>query len=449
MTERSNAPLNSLSYRKSNELVSAKYKSTLLENQVMAVALTRIEVNGDDENAPLVASLYPGELKRLIGDPSHIYRTLKSVSKTMTGHTMVLEDGNGNFAAFPVVDDAEYKDGIFTVRFHERIRKHILDLDSRYTTLELSVMTNFKKSSSFRLYEILKSHIYKSKKNINDGRVEVEYNIAELRFMIGLANSDDAGVKNEMARMGDNINWDILFNKLDKKDKKYEKWAEFERNVLKPAQEELKATSDIGFDYEGMRDGRKMSRILFSIYKNVPENMDVINERQQFLEANNKRDRQYEMPRDLPAYKHLYQKYVGHNKLTAEDIDMLIVKAKYDASLVENAINDADKIEYIYNYVGWLVKYVENGGYEKIDVINGSSKDADRVKEVQKSLEEDRDEVAKRYWQKCKEKEEFEQFKMYLENTGEIFNLWDTLYGTQEKCQMFVDWYKNNKADSR
>ena len=91
----SNEPLNSLSVRKSNDFIAAKYKSSLLENQVMAIALTRIEANAVDIDGSLEARLYPGELKRLVSDPAHIYRDLKKMSKAITGHTMFLEDGKG------------------------------------------------------------------------------------------------------------------------------------------------------------------------------------------------------------------------------------------------------------------------------------------------------------------------------------------------------------------
>ena len=235
MSQNQYEPIENLSFQKSNSLVSAKYKSSLVENQIMAIALTRIEVNAVDINAPIEAKLYPGELKRLIGDPTNIYKTLKKVSKTMTGHTMFMEDGKGNFKAFAVVNNAEYIDGVFTVEFNKNLREHILGLEKNYTSYELAVLTRFKKNSSFRLYELLKSHIYKSRMSVNGGRVDVEYNISELRFMIGLANGDDPGVKNAMAAMGNNIDWDVLYEKLDKKDRKYEAWADFQRYVVKPA----------------------------------------------------------------------------------------------------------------------------------------------------------------------------------------------------------------------
>ena len=110
--------------------------------------------------------------------------------------------------------------------------------------------------------------------------MQVEYNISELRFIIGLANSDDQAVKNAMANMGKNIDWDELFEKLDKKDKKYEEWRDFQRRILKPAQEELKEKSDIRFEYKGIREGRKTKKLLFTIYRNIPKNPEIINKNQ-------------------------------------------------------------------------------------------------------------------------------------------------------------------------
>ena len=205
--------MESLSLRKSNTLVSAKYKSSLIENQIMAIALTRIEVKAaSGKGEDLIARLFPGELKRLVGDPHNIYSTLKVVQNTIRGHSIFIEDGK-NFRAHSIVTDAEYRDGVFSIRFNDVLKDYVLNLENNYTTYELSVLTSFKKSASFRLYEVLKSHIYRSKPNVNDGRVDVEYNISELRFMIGLANSDDPVVSKAAARMGANVDWDT-FNLL-------------------------------------------------------------------------------------------------------------------------------------------------------------------------------------------------------------------------------------------
>ncbi len=433
-------PLENLSYQKSNTLVSAKYKSSLIENQLMAIALTRIEVNPKDEKSPIVAKLYPGELKRLIGDPSNIYKTLKKVSKTMTGHTMFLEDGKGNFSAFAVVTNADYKNGEFIVEFNNRLRPHVLGLTSNFSTFEIGIMSGFSKNSSFRLYELLRSQIYRSKKEVNGGRVDVEYNISELRFMIGLANSDDPAVKNKMSYMnGNDIDWDLLYECLNKKDRKYEVWGDFARYVLKPAQKELKEKSNIRFEYQGIsKKGRATTHVLFHVYPNKPTNAKEINEKEEFLEEKNRKDRQMILPRDLVEFRDLYETYVGQNSITPEDIDLLIQKSGYNKELVERAFQDAAKQEEIYNYMGWLLAYISSGGFVQTKTMNGSSEMADVVDSIRKDLNSK--ENKEKFWKKIKTKDDFQEFLSYEQTKGVTINELDYIYEPSEAVQEYIDW---------
>ena len=434
--------LENLSLQKSNSLVSAKYKSSLIENQIMAIALTRIEVNAVDQNSPIVAKLYPGELKRLIGDPTNIYKTLKKVSKTMTGHTMFLEDGKGNFKAFAVVNNADYIDGEFTVEFNKNLREHVLGLEKNYTTLELSVLSGFKRNSSFRLYELLKSHIYKSKKSVNDGRVDVEYNISELRFMIGLANGDDPTVKNTMASMSGKIDWDELYAKLDKKDRKYETWFDFQRYVIKPAQDELAEKSNIRFSYEGKREGRKMAKVIFYVYPNTPSNPDVIDRRKEIIETGAKKYRQMEMPRDLPEFTSLYEEYVGHNELTAEDIDLLIKRSDYNQDLVRHAIRQADLQPEIDNYMGWIISCIKAGGYEKTDVMDGSHEMSAAVRSMRENIHGA--DNKKQMWERTKNKDDFAQFlEDIFAQKGITLDELDCVFEPEEAIGEYIEWKKH------
>lgn len=439
-------PITSLSVRKSNELVAAKYKSTLLENQVMTIALTRIEENISDNRHVLEAKLYPGELKRLISDPVHIYRTLKELATTMVGHTMFLEDRKGNFRAHAIVTDATYIDGVFTVRFNEELREHILGLEKNYTTYELSVLTVFKRNSSFRLYELLKKEIYRSRSSVNNGRVDVEYNISELRFMIGLANLDDQGVKNAMARMGNNIDWDKLFETLDKKDRKYETWYDLKRYVLLPAQEELEEKSNIRFEFESERQGRKIKLVLFHIYPNTPKNPDVIDERREFIEKNSKKNRQMELPRDLEEYKPLYERYVGHNNLSEEDMDLLIKTANMDSELVEEAIQEADEQEEISNYMGWLISCIRAGGYNKTRVMGGSSEMAEVVDSM--NDEYNNASTRNRVWENTKKKDDFDRFLAYEKKRGISFDDLDICFDPGESVKEYIEWTKAGRPGS-
>ncbi len=439
-----NEPLNSLSLRKSNDFISAKYKSTLLENQVMAIALTKIEVDAKDKDAPLQAKLYPGDLKKLVSDPAHIYRDLKKLAKSITGHTMFLEDGKGNFKAFSVVPNADYIDGVFIIKFNNELRDHVLGLTSSYTNLELAVMTDFKRNTSFRLYEVLKKDAYKIPKNTStadEPRVQVEYNISELRFIIGLANSDDQMVKNAMANMGKDINWDDLYEKLDKKDKKYEEWRDFQRRILKPAQEELAEKSDIRFDYEGLREGRKTKRILFTIYRNIPSNPEIIDERQRIIDENTVPFRQLEMPYD--TYPELYDELIGHNDLCKEDITLLLKKADYNPNKVREAVKMADEASnnsFINNYMGWLIKCLEEGWGEK-GVVEGSSDKAAVVTAVMDEYDKaDKEGLAKKSWDRIKSKPEFAGFIEAIEEEGMDVEQMEVIYSYQELTKAYTDF---------
>ena len=438
MNNKANEPLYNLSLVKSNEMISAKYKSTLLENQVMAIALTRIEVNNNDPLDPLEARLYPRELKKLVSDERHIYRDLKDLAKSITGHTMFLEDGKGNFKAFSVVPNATYKDGVFIIKFNNELRDHILGLEKNYTTLELSVMTDFERNSSFRIYELLKKDLYKSKPEVNNGRVDVEYNLSEFRFMIGLANGDDPVVAREMARMGHNIDWDLLYSKLKKDDKKYDKWYELQRNVLKVAQIELEEKSDIRFEYEGIRQGRKVGIIAFKIYRNTPP-VSVISKKKE-LEREEK-NRQLEIPYDLEQFKPLYDEFVGYNELTKEDLDLLLVKADFDVKRVEDAIHLADEQRYIANYVGWLIKCIE-GNFTHTTVLDGSAEKGSRFVRFKQDYEEGKKtrEIQRATWDRIQNNDDFPGFVEMIEENRLTVEQLLTIYSLDEVIQLYADW---------
>lgn len=435
---KANEPLYNLSLVKSNDMISAKYKATLLENQVMAIALTRIEVNDHDKDNPLVARLYPRELKKLVSDERHIYRDLKELAKTITGHTMFLEDGKGNFKAFSVVPNATYKDGVFSIIFNSELKEHILGLEKNYTTLELSVMTDFNKNSSFRIYELLKKDLYKCKPEINGGRVDVLYNLSEFRFMIGLANGDDPVVSKVMARQGQNIDWDAVYDKLPKDSKKYDKWYEVQRNVLRPAQKELKEKSDLWFEYEGLKNGKKTAEILFHIYPNRPS-MTVISKTK--VIERDQLNRQLEIPYDLERFKDLYDEFIGHNDLTKEDINLLLLKADYDAKRVKDAIHLADEQKYISNYVGWLIRCIEDN-YTHIETLDGDAEKGARFVKFREDYREGKKtgEVQKAAWERIKKNDDFYDFEEMIMENGLTIEQLVSIYTLDEVIKLYSDW---------
>lgn len=404
-TEKNLSDSYNISLVKSNSLISARYKSSLLENQVMAVAMSQLQMNPATKS--LEAKLYPGQLKKILSDDAHIYRDLKKLSNRLVGRAVIIEDGKGNFQAFSMVPTAIYEDGVLTIKFNEIFREHLFGLEKNFTSLNLGCLTEFQSNNSFRIYEVLKKDAYKCKLRKDGSPVTIEYRLSEFRFMIGVADSEAASIKKDVKNAA-TIDWDDIYENLDPAHKKHDRWKDFKERVLDTAQTELAAKSDIKFEYEGIREGKKFKRIRFYIYSNEP-NKDVINKKKQVDSALNE---QLEFPSHLDLYKPLYDEFVDHNELTKEDLDLLLKKSKYDVDAVREAIYKADKQPHIYNYMGWIIDCIQQGGYKTTETLSGSHEDAVAINNVVKQYETDKKtgEIARKAWERATRKDNFDEF---------------------------------------
>ncbi len=439
-------PIENRSYVKSNDMISAKTKASLLENKLLAVAIAHIEENPQSKDNQLEARLYPSTLKKILSDDTHIYRDLKMLAKSITGRSMILEDGKGNFKAFAVIPSAVYENSVFTINFNSLLKDHLLNLDKNFTMYELSVMTNFSRNSSFRIYELLKRDIFRSKPNVNNGRVTVEYNLFEFRFLIGLANIENQYIQTRIKNMSV-IDWEELYYTLEKygtqNDIKYKATDKLQRDCLKPAQEELLEKSDIRFDYELVRIGRSYKRIVFHIYPNDPRNKKELRERQRYIEKINSKDYQYEIPRDMSEdIQKLYDKYVGHNELVAEDLDLLF-KISGDPNDIAAAIEYTDTRKNVGNYVGYIIDTLKGRYFETepIEVRSGSHEKALAYKEFDDAVHSD--DTKKRVWDNIKKQEDFDVFLEYEEKEENLtFLELDELLPVDESASKYIKWRK-------
>lgn len=425
-----------LMIRKSNTLISGKFKTSILENKIMAIALTRIEIK---DGCP-VARLYPGEIKQLLGKntDTNIYKKLKRTAKLMTGHQIVIEDSKGNFSIFTMVNNADYVDKQFIITFNKNMTPFVHQLKNNFTTYEVATLMKIEKAHSYRLYELLKKEIYRSDPNINNGVVTKEYGLSELKCTIGLANTDEAGVQRAIA---DGKSWDEIYYNVVK-DKSFEVWYEFRRQVLDVAQKELAEKSDIVFEYEPLKygSGAKVRRIRFYIAKNehsktkpeMDRMVDLIhtmNEEQVASDTDN--DGVYS--------------YIGHNKLTRDDIIEFMRVAEEDEEKVENAIKLADKQDYLKNYVGWIISCIKGKYEQPTEVIQGSSEKADTVNNLKTEIDNNEADIAERIWSKIKNKEDYIEFIAYLNSKGIKENTLDVVYDTNERIDLYTNWKTKRK----
>ena len=425
-----------LMIRKSNTLISGKFKTSILENKIMAIALTRIEIK---DGCP-VARLYPGEIKQLLGKntDTNIYKKLKRTAKLMTGHQIVIEDSKGNFSIFTMVNNADYVDKQFIITFNKNMTPFVHQLKNNFTTYEVATLMKIEKAHSYRLYELLKKEIYRSDPNINNGVVTKEYGLSELKCTIGLANTDEAGVQRAIA---DGKSWDEIYYKVVK-DKSFEVWYEFRRQVLDVAQKELAEKSDIVFEYEPLKygSGAKGRRIRFYIAKNEPSKTKPEMDRMVDL-IHTMNEEQVASDTDNDG---VYS-YIGHNKLTRDDIIEFMRVAEEDEEKVENAIKLADKQDYLKNYVGWIISCIKGKYEQPTEVIQGSSEKADTVNNLKTEIDNNEADIAERIWSKIKNKEDYIEFIAYLNSKGIKENTLDVVYDTNERIDLYTNWKTKRK----
>ena len=149
---------------------------------------------------------------------------------------------------------------------------------------------------------------------------------------------------------------------------------------------------------------------------------------------------------DLDEINHpgLFNKYLGHNGLTSQDLKILLMHADGNEQIVTDAITLADQQENIYNYVGWLIACIKRNFEKPTHVVEGSSEEAEVFDEIRSDLKKKWSEPSfnETLWEKVKTEEVFEDFMNSLQM--DIKTL-ETILSPQNRIELYFE-YKRNKT---
>ncbi len=89
---------NDIGYKKSNILISSKYKADLLENKILTYALAHVQKDGHyDENGQIIYSFSASEIRNILGIRSgSFYEKLKVTAEEMLGRMIALENAESH-----------------------------------------------------------------------------------------------------------------------------------------------------------------------------------------------------------------------------------------------------------------------------------------------------------------------------------------------------------------
>lgn len=246
-------------YIKPNMLIHAKYESTLIEEQVLAWAMSHTDdFVKSKENGTLTYTFPASVLREIMGaeNSNSFYGKLKDTAQSMVGHTLGIEDPENDFFDYiNVVSRATYDKGRFTIYFNPQIP--LLQLKKNYTPLSLAMAMSFTSKYSMRLYENLKSRCYvpKGSRRKND-YFEIVISVAELKLLLGVVNAELPEVK-KILRGSAHPDFELAVSKSP--NQRHKRWADFKKWVIEKAVNEINEKKDLTrmhIEFKGRRGGR-------------------------------------------------------------------------------------------------------------------------------------------------------------------------------------------------
>lgn len=364
-------------YKKSNFLITSKYKSSILENKILSIALA----NADDiheESEGLVYEIAVSDLKRKMNiskSYGSFYDKLDDAAKSMTGRTIGTSNKkNRTFDYISVVTRATSKDGIFRIIFNPALKENIIDIKDKFTVLKLSTMLSFKSSYSLRLYELLKDELQEikwqqdreaissGKKNTyrqeNLFKYETSIGLAELKLEMGVVNAELDKVKRVL--QGKNPDYEKAV--ASSPEQIFKSWSDFRRRVLEKATEEINEKTDLHVDFEADKAGRggKVVGVTFIItdsksYKNSPKALeDVLMDNLGDMDIIDAEEI------DIDDLIDKVRLIISEN-LKTKEIKSILQAADNDITKIKDAYELACKQSEIGNLVGWMIAALKNG----------------------------------------------------------------------------------------
>lgn len=349
--------LNNDYFQKSNFLISAKYRSTLLENKLLMLGLANIKKNDQGE---LVTEMRASYLRQMIQDGKKngsFYDQLYDTSLRMTSRQFVIQDENG-FDIFHLTPRAKYEkgNGIFTIYWEKGLEQYLYMVKKNYTNLSIGTFMKFKSVFSFRLYEILKSKMYVPKYYDKDVAVndffKIEMSIAELKLDMGAVDASEPNVQRILTPKnyyGEQPDYEKAVSIA--KSKNYEGWHQFKTCCLDKGIAEINEKTDIDVSYDTIRSGRggKVTDVIFYVSKtDTPK-------KQKELSEDEKMDFYYSVADIIDE------------RLKLKDLSAIAEASGYDMKKIKRAYEYAkssptDKD----NLVGYLIAAIKGGYGDKV-----------------------------------------------------------------------------------
>lgn len=307
--------------KKSNYFIMNCNYDLSLEEQKIILTLASM-VQPEDEDFKPYKFMISDFMKLINVNTKTKYIEIPKITKELMKKVFEINEGD-TLIQTAWLSSATYKkgSGIVELEFSPKLKPYMLKLNSMFTQYKLENILTMKSKYSPRIYEILKCNEFKKQ-----GYIELE--IEDLR-------------------------------KLLKAENVYPLYANFKQKLLKSTQKELKEKTDISFEFEEIKTGRKITALRFYIKSKKQNNIAKEEICATFEETN-----------------YIEQvKSIFHEEISSLQAKQIFDVSKGNIELIKEKYQIAKQTNNINNLVGWIIEalkrdYKEPIGKTKVDKFN-------------------------------------------------------------------------------
>jgi plasmid replication initiation protein len=229
--------MNHLSVTKSNNLIDASYKLNVQAQKLVLACLAKVNPMPDAEPTKRV-TITAAEFSELMGiDIKNAHRELYKAADALFKASVLLYEGDDEREIYWVQERVKRikGEGQITLIWSDSILKYICQLKSRFTSYKLRSIAQLQSAHSIRIYELM------MKFNATGERVIY---LDDFKSALGISD-------------------------------KYPLFKVLNRDVIKPAIEELNQRSDLIIKFDTIKKGRNVVALVFEFKQNSQLKMDL------------------------------------------------------------------------------------------------------------------------------------------------------------------------------
>ncbi len=219
-----------VSVTKSNALIESSYSMTLNEQRLVLMGISKINplakvADVQKQTLTVTADEY-AELFNV--DKRNAYKHLQGAIERLWERDITLFDGSGKEESYrwiPKKVKYPVREGKVSFRFDPEILPYLSELSAKFKSYQIKQIANIKSTYTIRIYELLNQYLDTGWRSESIDRIR------------------------KILRVGD----------------KYSNYGDLKRWVLEPAKKEMKAKTNIYFEYEPIKTGKKVTSIKFII----------------------------------------------------------------------------------------------------------------------------------------------------------------------------------------